>query len=56
MTIYSNLVALYLDRAEYEQALEASDKAIKIHELLPRKVPRLIAGYYINRAIALIFR
>lgn len=55
MKIYLNMVALYLDRQEYDKALIASDNVINILEALPRKNIRAMAANYINRAIALSY-
>lgn len=52
-SIYSNLVVLYIDRKEYQKALEASDKSLAVQALLTRKSYRMVAINYINRAIAL---
>ncbi|MDG1753234.1 MAG: hypothetical protein P8I03_16500 [Thalassotalea sp.] len=51
--IYSNLVVLYIDRKEYQKALEASDKSLEVQALLTRKSYRMVSINYLNRAIAL---
>jgi tetratricopeptide (TPR) repeat protein len=52
-SIYSNLVVLYIDRKEYDKALEASDKSLEVQALLKRKSHRMVAINYLNRAIVL---
>ena len=52
-TIYSNLVVLYIDRKEFQKALEASDKSLAFQALLTRKSYRMVAINYLNRAIVL---
>lgn len=51
ISIYNNLVVLYIDRKDYPMALTASDKAIEMQNKLARKSVRIIAINYLNRAI-----
>ena len=51
VSIYNNLVVLYIDRKDYPMALTASDKAIEMQNKMARKSVRIIAINYLNRAI-----